>query len=115
MPEPSADHALPFHFAMRTADNPSAVVKPPPAYRFAPLTASAETLPFSPVPSADHALPSHFAIRFAATVPIAVKLPPTYRFPPPSATTTPMLPFAPGSPPKLTQSASEKVGSIRTG
>ena len=46
MPVPSADHVVPFHFAMVFAGTPPAVVKFPPAYRFVPITASAVTVLF---------------------------------------------------------------------
>src|SRR5690606_18045456 len=48
----SADHALPFHFAMRFTGTPPAHVKPPPTYNASPPpsshTANASTSPFTP-------------------------------------------------------------------
>src|SRR5437899_12919323 len=59
-----------------------------------------------PLPSGDQERPSHFAILVANVVPIIVKLPATYKFPFVLATTARMLPFAPESPPRLSQLAS---------
>ena len=69
-----------------------------------------------PEPKADQALPSHLAMSLAGTVPMKVKPPPTYTLPLPSAAMAYTEPSAPGMPGfKLTQSASLKVGSMRTG
>src|SRR5687767_2405811 len=73
VPVPMADQLLPFHFAIKFAAMPSALVKIPPAYRSAPLSANADTRSFRPVPSADQAFPSHFAILFALTPPAVVR------------------------------------------
>jgi len=47
---------------MLVAAIPPAVVKPPPAYRSLPDTASANTEPFNPEPNALQLLPSHLAM-----------------------------------------------------
>jgi hypothetical protein len=76
VPVPSADHEVPFHFAILFTVVPPAVVKTPPAYRF-PLESMARafTVLFIPVPSPDHEVPFHFAILFAVVPPAVVKDP----------------------------------------
>src|ERR1039457_1173558 len=57
---------------------PPAVVKPPPAQRSLPETASAYTSSFIPEPSADQLFPSHLAMLAAGLPPAVEKSPPAY-------------------------------------
>src|SRR5437879_1586161 len=94
-------------------------MKLPPAMRLPPLTASASTLPFTPLPvalaplpSADQVLPFHWATWFARTLvarllKAVMKSPPTKRLPPLTASArtrsfTP-LPVAPAPLPSADQ------------
>ena len=61
---------------MLAAGLPPAVVKPPPAYRSPPDTASAATLLPIPEPKADQLLPFHLAMFVAAMPPAVSKKPP---------------------------------------
>src|ERR1035438_6088415 len=82
MPEPSADHSLPLHFAILLADRPPATVNLPPANKFPrPSAARALTQSFPPDPKASHSLPLHFAMLVAETPPVLVNTPPVYRLP----------------------------------
>src|SRR2546429_443355 len=96
MPVPTAFHFVPSHLATLLTVIPLAVKKPPPAYRSAPLTASARTSPSMPSPSADQLAPSHRAMFFAGSPPAVAKRPPTNSSPVSpiaSAHTTPLRPF----------------------
>src|SRR5688572_30516976 len=82
MPEPSGDHAVPFHCATQLAETPPAVVKKPPATT-SPLASpvTALTIAFIPEPNGDHAVPFQRAMRLAPTPPAIVKSPAATRSP----------------------------------
>ncbi len=75
IPEPRADHADPFHFAIRFAG----FVNAPPTYKSVPNTAIVFTdvIEETPEPRADQADPSHLAIPLAGEPPAVVNEPPT--------------------------------------
>src|ERR1051325_5525752 len=68
---------VPFHWAMRLALTPPAVVKWPPAIRLPFYTVSASTLSFIPPPSACQVVPFQAAMFDAVVSPATVKVPPT--------------------------------------
>src|SRR5262245_20660886 len=80
IPLPTPDQLEPFHFAIRFAGTPPAVVNVPPAKSARPLPSlkplRVSTKPFIPLPSADQLEPSHLAIRFTNRFAMAPNSPP---------------------------------------
>src|SRR5690349_19002134 len=79
---PTADHVVPFHFAMRSIGTLPDAVKLPPAYSVGPdpssNASSVSTCAFKPAPSGDQLVPFHFATHEAGTPPAVVNVPPAY-------------------------------------